>query len=288
MEHISLQNSIVKLDSLSYEEYSQWIDRIIKLNSQSALFYYVHLTNYIQKYETTLGLKKYVYLEKLFYSALELKLLAHSAMILKNFATFFGKNEPKILMLQADMVQITEDTEENALSTYSKLFTENQHDRINLKNYIYLKKKDYVYSDLKLYIDLLNEYLKICMDDAEIWQELADIYILTMNYNKAIFCLEEVILHTPNNYLLYIKIGDMLNSFNNTEASSQALKYYAKSILIKPSPRAYWGIIFIENIYKKYKKPIDGQLKSSINIAHEYLNKLYPVGYIEKLYGIHK
>ncbi len=288
MEHISLQNSIVKLDSLSYEEYSQWIDRIIKLNSQSALFYYVHLTNYIQKYETTLGLKKYVYLEKLFYSALELKLLAHSAMILKNFATFFGKNEPKILMLQADMVQITEDTEENALSTYSKLFTENQHDRINLKNYIYLKKKDYVYSDLKLYIDLLNEYLKICMDDAEIWQELADIYILTMNYNKAIFCLEEVILHTPNNYLLYIKIGDMLNSFNNTEASSQALKYYAKSILIKPSPRAYWGIIFIENLYKKYKKPIDGQLKSSINIAHEYLNKLYPVGYIEKLYGIHK
>ena len=288
MEHISLQDSITKLETLSYDDYSQWIDRIIKLNTQSALFYYVHLTNYVQKYESTLGLKKYVYLEKLFYSALELKLLAHSAMILKNFATFFGKNEPKILMLQADMIQITDDTEENALSTYSKLFTENQHDRINLKNYIYLKKKDYVYSDLKLYIDLLNEYLKVCMDDAEIWQELADVYISTMNYNKAIFCLEEVLLHTPNNYLLYIKIGDMLNSFNNTDASNQALKYYAKSILIKPSPRAYWGIIFIENIFKKYKKTIDGQLKSSIDIAHSYLNKLYPVGYVEKLYGSHK
>jgi tetratricopeptide (TPR) repeat protein len=121
------------------------------------------------------------------------------------------------------------------------------------------------------------------MDDVDVWYELADLYISTLNYNKAIFCLEEVLLHYPNNYEIYIKIGDLLNSFNNTESAGPALKYYSKSILLKPTPRAFWGIIQIGNIYSKFKKPLDDNLKKLIKISIINLKNSYSISMIEAL-----
>lgn len=293
MEHISLKSSIKDLDKLSFSEYTEWLDHLIKLNSQCALFYYVHIKAYINQYRSKLGFKEYIYLEKLFSVCLEMKLISEAENILFRFKSFFGSNETKIERLEADFIQTTqikqEDEENNpiqtSLSIYKKLFKANQHDKISLKNYLYLSKIQFSYDELRKYIDLCNEYLKNYMDDVEIWQELAEVYIQTVNYSKAIFCLEEVILHSPNDYLTYIKIGDLLNSLNNTESSSQALKYYCKSINIQPTNRAFWGIIFIGNIYNKSTKPIEGQLKSCIEIAIKNIEKEYSNGYVEKLYG---
>jgi ER membrane protein complex subunit 2 len=39
------------------------------------------------------------------------------------------------------------------------------------------------------------------MADQEAWLELADLYISQQEWNKAAFCLEELILHNPNNHL---------------------------------------------------------------------------------------
>jgi ER membrane protein complex subunit 2 len=39
------------------------------------------------------------------------------------------------------------------------------------------------------------------MADQEAWLELADLYISQQDWNKAAFCLEELILHNPNNHL---------------------------------------------------------------------------------------
>lgn len=292
MEHISLSTSLNKVNTLSFDDHIEWLDKELKLNNQSAIFYFNHLQKFISLYGNKLNYKSYVYKEKLYQICLELKQISLARMLLKDFMIYFGVNEQKVQMLKADFEQIVKITDvdnnynnDQALSLYKKLILADQNDRKNMKNFILLKKSDYSYQELKFYIELLNEYLKVYMDDPEIWEELADVYIMTLNYNKALFCLEEVLIYTPNNYLIYCKIGDMLNSFNNTDFSLQGLKYYSKSLLIKESARAFWGIIYICNTFKKYKKQIEGQLKESLTIAINKLNKIHGENYVERLYG---
>lgn len=292
MEHINLSSSLSLMNNKSEEEYTLWLEQVIKINKQTSLFYFIHISNFLQKYSSSLGIKSLVYLEKQFYFSLDLKLLDWSEKILNNLKSVFSNEETKIKRMEADLIQITQTKDiesenlcplEDAINAYKRLIKENQHDQISLKNYLALVKSTVTLDDIRTLIDLMNEYLKVFMDDAEVWYDLADIYISTLNYNKAIFCLEEVVLHNPNDYSVYIKIGDLLNSFNNTESSGIALKYYCKSILIKPTPRAFWGIIYIKNIFSKYKKPTDESMNKSFKIASENLKRFYPKGYAEEL-----
>lgn len=39
------------------------------------------------------------------------------------------------------------------------------------------------------------------MSDQEAWMELTDLYISQQEWNKAAFCVEELLLHNPNNHL---------------------------------------------------------------------------------------
>jgi len=292
MEHISLDSSSKAIDKLSFEDHQKWIDNVLLLNRQSAIFYFIHITSFLNKYSSTLGITRLVYMEKQFFYALDLKLLDWAAKLLNNFIGIFGDDqEAKIRRMKADFIQIQQkeiETDnisplEEAMKTYKAMFKENQHDKNSIKSYLSLLKANTDASGIGILIDYYNEYLKVYMDDIEVWNELGDIYISMLNYNKAIFCLEEVLLHFPNNYLVYIKIGDLLSSFNNTEAASQALKYYSKSILIKPTPRAFWGIIHIANVFNKYKKELDDNLKKSVKIATENLKTYYPEKYLEEI-----
>nr|CAG4635036.1 EOG090X0CGE [Alona affinis] len=47
----------------------------------------------------------------------------------------------------------------------------------------------------------LTDYLKVFMADQEAWMELSDLYISQQDWNKASFCVEELILHCPFNHL---------------------------------------------------------------------------------------
>ena len=291
MEHISLNSSSKAMDKLSFENHQKWIDNVLLLNRQSAIFYFIHITSFLGKYASTLGIKRLIYMEKQFFYALDLKLLDWAEKLLNNFIGIFGDEESKIRRMRADFIQIQQkeiETDnisplEEAMKTYKAMFKENQHDKNSIKSYLSLLKANTDASGIGILIDYYNEYLKVYMDDIEVWNELADIYISMLNYNKAIFCLEEVLLHFPNNYLVYIKIGDLLSSFNNTEAASQALKYYSKSILIKPTPRAFWGIIHIGSVFNKYKKEYDENLIKSVKIATENLKNYYPEKYLEEI-----
>lgn len=49
----------------------------------------------------------------------------------------------------------------------------------------------------------LNKYLEIFQCDVESWFELAEIYLAELEYEKAAFCFEELILLNPANFLIY-------------------------------------------------------------------------------------
>lgn len=60
------------------------------------------------------------------------------------------------------------------------------------------------------YINVLNEYIAANPNDSEVWLELADLYLEHMNYNKALYCLEEVLVINPKKILYMVKIAEIL------------------------------------------------------------------------------
>ena len=46
-------------------------------------------------------------------------------------------------------------------------------------------------------IFVLNKYLEVNQNDEEAWLELCDMYLSKQNYNKAQFCMEEILSANP-------------------------------------------------------------------------------------------
>ena len=188
------------------------------------------------------------------------------------------QKEPKIRRLEAQFMESNNDPAylEKSINSYRNLIQSNVEDRTSLKRYIMMTKISLDTDNLKKTVEMWNEYLKVYMDDIDAWNELSDIYIQTNNYVRAIFCLEEVILHHPNNIKYYIKIADLFCSFtNNVDAATNAIKYYSQSILFKPTPRAFWGLLYALNIILKNKKSLDDKMKNLVKISYINLRNFY-------------
>lgn len=56
-------------------------------------------------------------------------------------------------------------------------------------------------------ISALVELLDISPTDAEAWAELADLYFVQGSYEKAVYCLEEVLLVMPNAWNVRIRVS---------------------------------------------------------------------------------
>jgi tetratricopeptide (TPR) repeat protein len=265
---LNIEQSINYFNKISFETYREWLDSNLILHKNSTLFLYLHLKNFIINNSHILQIQRFIYLEKLFNYALELKLLDESRRILLEFYQNFGK-ESKILRMESQLAEL--DDTQRANEFYKKLIISNQEDKVSVKKYIGLLKSSFTLSheDLKKLIEMWNEYLKIYMDDYEAWYELSDVYLLSSNYSKAVYCLEEVLLHQPNNFNVYTKLGDILCTLNNSEAAVNAVKYYSQSVLIKPTPRAFWGIIAAINVYFRYNKGKD-DVGANLAIREKY------------------
>ena len=94
-------------------------------------------------------------------------------------------------------------------------------------------------------------------------------------YDKAAFCLEELLLYSPNNYKVLNKLGDIYASKNNAEDAKMGIKFYSRSILIQPTPRAFFGIQNCASIIIKKEKRLDDKTKNLVEISKKELTKLY-------------
>ena len=90
-------------------------------------------------------------------------------------------------------------------------------------------------------IQILNEYLQIYQNDLEAYEELADIYLSISEYKNALFCIEELILNNPKNYIFHLKYADILYTIGDNR---NARKYYSQSLNInsESNTRALFGL----------------------------------------------
>jgi len=109
------------------------------------------------------------------------------------------------------------------------------------------KRKVAIYraqGDIPKAIYELNKYIKLYQSDLEAWQELCDLYIMEQDYQKAVFCSEEVVLHHPHNHLYHQKVADIRYTIGGFEQLELAKQYYSQAVKLSPSNmRALYGLL---------------------------------------------
>ena len=275
MSHI--EQSISNWNKHSLEEYKDWLFKQIKTNNGSTIFLRNHIQNFMSKYKNHIGIEENFLYKKLFFINLELKNYKESYNILIKLIKDFGR-ERKLLRMYGEESEIDPKGGDIPMRQYKSMMINDQNDNESIKKYIYFMKLSMDLNDKQTindYVELWNLYLDAYMNDPEAYNELSQVYLMVNEYDKAIFCLEELLLHTPNDYKVLNKIGDIYCSKNDLADAKTAIKFYSRSILINPTPRAFFGIQNCCSIIVKKEKKLDESTQKLLDISKNELKKLY-------------
>ena len=272
-----IEQSISNWNKHSLEEYKDWLFKQIKTNNGSSIFLKNHIQNFMSKYKNHIGIEENFLYKKLFFINLELKNYKESYNILIKLIKDFGR-ERKLLRMYGEESEIDPKGGDIPMRQYKSMMINDQNDNESIKKYIYFMKLSMDLNDKQTindYVELWNLYLDAYMNDPEAYNELSQVYLMVNEYDKAIFCLEELLLHTPNDYKVLNKIGDIYCSKNNLADAKTAIKFYSRSILINPTPRAFFGIQNCCSIIVKKEKKLDESTQKLLDISKNELKKLY-------------
>ena len=98
----------------------------------------------------------------------------------------------------------------------------------------------------------LADHLAVVSSDADSWLTLAHIHLGLLNYRRAAFCMEELILLAPMAYLYHVRYAEILYtqaSATEGAASAELLctarTYFAHALELKPAAnlRALYGLL---------------------------------------------
>lgn len=102
------------------------------------------------------------------------------------------------------------------------------------------------------------------MTDLEAWQELSELYITELDFSKAAFCVEELILHNPHNHLLHQRYADIKYSQGGAENLEIARTYYFQALKLNPKNiRALYGVYLVKFNTKCPKSFFDSVSRST-------------------------
>lgn len=98
-------------------------------------------------------------------------------------------------------------------------------------------------------IKSLTEYLKTFMADAEAWMELADLYTEELEYGKAAYCMEELILQQPFNHLFHQRYAEIRYTQGGMENFEHAKQHFAQAVYLShhSNIRALYGLMLTSN-----------------------------------------
>ena len=272
-----IDKSIGQWNKHTFQEYKDWLFKQITSNQETSIFLKCHIENFLKNYKRQIGIEENFLLKKLFFIHLELKNHKEAFNILIKLIKTFG-NDKKLLRMGSEEGEIDPKRGEVAIQRYKYMMINDQNDNESMKKYIMFMKLSVDLNDKQTindYIDLWNQYLEAFMNDPDAYNELAQVYLMVNEYDKAAFCLEELLLYSPNNYKVLNKLGDIYASKNNAEDAKMGIKFYSRSILIQPTPRAFFGIQNCASIIIKKEKRLDDKTKNLVDISKKELTKLY-------------
>lgn len=136
----------------------------------------------------------------------------------------------------------------------------------------------------------LTEYLKKFMSDQEAWHELCSLYLAEGDYSKAVFCMEEVLLHNPHSHLIHQRLAEIRYTMGGMENIEIARTYYSQALKLNPNNlRALYGLYlcgsFVANSKAAAVKRKDAQKVAqwALEQATQRITKYSKIENVDKL-----
>jgi len=211
-----------------------WRDENMRKSQDILELWDTIVSQYINKF----GDEKWLVYEQVCVAALD----CHNLLVASNCIAALRNQYPKSIRVKKLYAMKFEATEqyEKALQKYEEILEEDETNAHAKKRIISCLKSQ---NKIKEYINELNDYLKTYQADHEAWLELCEAYLNEMEFSKAIFCLEELILMYPHNHVYYQRYADIKYTQGNYE---MARNYYCYALKLNPNNvRALYGILLV-------------------------------------------
>eukprot|EP00747_Dinoflagellata_sp_TGD_P166643 gnl/TRDRNA2_/TRDRNA2_189753_c0_seq1.p1 gnl/TRDRNA2_/TRDRNA2_189753_c0~~gnl/TRDRNA2_/TRDRNA2_189753_c0_seq1.p1 ORF type:complete len:320 (+),score=75.48 gnl/TRDRNA2_/TRDRNA2_189753_c0_seq1:96-962(+) len=185
-----------------------------------------------------LGDEKWTVMEQVFIAAISLGSEDWRDYCLKALMKKFP-NSGRVERLKGLYHESVEDYAE-ANKIYTKILADKPEDTVARKRLIAVYKQRGKIAEA---IDQINIYLDTFCTDAEVWHELAELYIEAGSLSRAAFCFEELILANPHSMYHVLTYAELLFSTGDFELSR---KYFSLASYLDGSClRALWGLVMV-------------------------------------------
>jgi len=159
-----------------------------------------------------------------------------------------------------------------AIKIYDAIIEKRPEDTVAWKRRIAVSKQN---GNVGETIAKINEYLEAFVTDAEVWHELAELYIEAGSLSRALYCFEELVLANPRSVYHLLSYAELLYS---TGDYSQSRQYYSLALYLDgTSLRALWGLVAVSMALAEKEKTSDNKAKLDQlqNFACEKLQQMY-------------
>lgn len=197
------------------------------------------LWDQLENIENKLGDDKYTIIEQVCMAAIDL----HDHDIInhclgKLLRKFPGSNRVKILEIQATH-ELSGDYDQ-AIKLYDEMLLEDKTNTAAHKRLIAINIER---GQTAQAIEALCSYLKYFMNDQEAWKELCDLYLSVREHQRAIFCMEELLLSNPHSHVYHERLAEIHYTVGTLESLDLARSYYTQAVKIAPTNmRALMGL----------------------------------------------
>lgn len=156
-----------------------------------------------------------------------------------------------------------------AKNIYTNIINEKPEDTITRKRLIAMEKQ---HGKLDSAIEACNSYLEVFSTDADVWHELAELYIEACSLSRAVYCFEELVLSNPRSMYHILTYAELLYSTGDYELSR---KYFCLAAYLDGAClRALWGLCAV-NMALAEKDKSSEKLVQMQNLAIERLRGVY-------------
>jgi len=163
-----------------------------------------------------------------------------------------------------------------AKEIYNKIIEEKPEDTITRKRQIAVCKQETKGPSSEA-IEKINEYLDVFCTDAEVWHELAELYIEAGSLSRAAYCFEELVLSNPRSMYHILTYAELLYSQGGSENLELSRKYFSLACYQDDKClRALWGLMAVGMALAEKDKQNDKEkLVQLLTFCNKKLQKVY-------------